>query len=79
VNDALSISDSAFGLGRLMPLKITIQGLGELQPKHDITPLESAHLAMALTGALFSGEIGMYYVDIVGFIKEHGLERHFRP
>jgi hypothetical protein len=79
MSEGIAISDTAFGAPKIMPLTIEILGAGVLQPQDDITPLESAHIAMLLCGASWSGRIGQHFVDCAGFIKEHALERHFKP
>jgi len=74
------LTDTAFGAIRSMPLKIVVSGIGELLPADDITPLESAHIAMLLGAAsLRLGAIGYNFMDYATFIKEHKLERHFKP
>ena len=58
-----------------VPLKIIFHNHGTLNPKADITPLESVRISMMLT--LATTYIGLGRYDFSGYIKEHNLERHF--
>ena len=58
-----------------VPVSIIFQDIGELNPKDDITPLESTRIAMLL--AVCTTQTGYYKVTYEDYIKKHGLERHF--
>lgn len=59
------------------PIKLSFEGVGELHPCPDITPLEAAHLAMLLVAA--SAQRGHFVtIDFAGFVAENKLERHFK-
>ena len=57
-----------------IPVNIVLEGIGKLNPKDDITPLEAARLTMIMAVAA-SNWFGL--IDHEAFIKQHGLERHF--
>ena len=56
------------------PLNIIFDNCGSLKPTEDITPREAVFIQMMLACALGGG--GM--IDYAGFVKDHGLERHFK-
>lgn len=56
------------------PLRIMFQKYGFLNPAHDITALEAAHLCMLVATAMNPES---YWFDLNSFVKEKGLERHF--
>lgn len=57
-----------------VPLNIILDGIGKLNPKDDITPLEAARLSMVVAVAALNW---LGFIDYEEFIKQHGLERHF--
>lgn len=53
--------------------------IGILAPKEDITPYESAQLVNLIGFLILNGlSINGPRLDTQKFIKDHGLERHFR-
>ncbi len=47
-------------------------------PKEDMTGQEAAWICMLFTTATISNRgIGINYYDYMGFVRAHGLERHF--
>lgn len=57
-----------------IPLNVHLNGVGFLEPKDDITPKESVLLCMMIVSGMVAA-----FVDYPSFIKQHGLERHFKP
>lgn len=65
---------SILELRALNELTLSVHGVGHLEPKDDVTPLEAVHLMMLLIGGSFGRNI-----NLVKFISDHNLWRHFRP
>lgn len=64
----------------LIPFDVSIDGVGRLNPKPDITAEESAWLNVMLTiGIAYSHDnlYARFQPDYAAFVKLHHLERHF--
>lgn len=59
----------------VVPVRITYEGIGRVEPQPDITPLESVQLSILLCCSLSLPV--PYKLDVDGFIDQHKLNRHF--
>lgn len=68
----VQVSSSA-GASLVQP-SVHFNGLGDLKPRDDVTPLEAVHLSIMMACASVSS---LRSFDFVGYARQHGLGRHF--
>ena len=79
ITSTAPLSSTTFSMPlSLTPFDITVDGVGRLNPKPDITAQEAVWLNVLLTiGFAELNPYRQYLPDYAGFIKLHHLERHF--